>query len=524
VDKVNIDGESLTIEDVVHVARHDVQVEVSQEAMRRVAKCRETLDKLIKENKVIYGVTTGFGFLAGVAITPEESKELQINLIRSHSSAIGKPLGRDAVRALMLLRANTMAKGYSGVRLETLETLVKMLNKKVHPLIPEKGSVGASGDLSALSHMALVMLGEGQAELNGRTMGGLEAMKKAGIDILELEAKEGLALNNGTQLMTALGALTIHDAEQLIRTAEIISAMSMEALGAILDAFDNRIHRARAHEGQTVTARNILVLTAGSDMVMTSSRMMKEASEKIGVGRLPHDPYTIRCIPQVFGMARDTIKHAKKIIEVEINSATDNPLIFPEDNECLSGGNFHGQPIAAAMDFLSIALSAIGNMSERRISRLLDPTANNGLPTFLIHKDVKKGLHSGFMSSQFTAAALASENKALAHPASVDSIPTSASFEDFVSMGPAAARKASEILRNVQYILAIELLCAAQGIDLRRPKTLGRGTGKAYELLREKVPVLKEDRAIHEDIEQSAELIRSESILSYVEQAVGKLF
>ena len=524
MNSVVIDGESLTIEDVVHVARHDVQVEVSREAMRRVARCRETVDKLIKENHVIYGVTTGFGFLAGVAITPEESKELQTNLIRSHSSAIGKPLGRDVVRALMLLRANTLAKGYSGVRLQTLEALVEMLNKKVHPIIPEKGSVGASGDLSALSHMALVMLGEGQAEFNGHVMEGLEAMKKAGINILELEAKEGLALNNGTQFMTALGALTIHDAEQLIRTAEIVSAMSMEALGAISDAFDDRIQRVRAHEGQTLTARNMLVLTAGSDMVMTSSRMMKEVSAKIGAGRLPHDPYTIRCIPQVFGMARDTVKHAKKIIEVEINSATDNPLIFPEDDECLSGGNFHGQPIAAAMDFLSIALSAVGNMSERRIARLLDPAMNNGLPAFLIHKDVKRGLHSGFMASQFTAAALASENKALAHPASVDSIPTSASFEDFVSMGPAAAKKALEILRNVQYIIAIELLCAAQGIDLRSPKTLGRGTGKAYELLRERVPVLKEDRAIHKDIEQSVELIRSGSILSYVEQAVGKLF
>jgi len=523
VNKVVIDGESLTIEDVVHVARRDFQVEVSQEAMRRVAKCRETVDRLIKENTVIYGVTTGFGFLSGVAITPQESRELQINLIRSHSSAIGKPLDRDAVRALMLLRANTLAKGYSGVRLETLGTIVKMLNKKVHPLIPEKGSVGASGDLSALSHMALVMLGEGRAEFNGHNVGGSEAMKKAGIDILELEAKEGLALNNGTQLMTALGTLTIHDAEQLIKTAEIISALSMEALGAISDAFDNRIHRTRAHEGQTLTARNILVLTAGSDMVMTSSRM-KETSGKIGASRLPHDPYTIRCIPQVLGMARDTIKHAEKIVEVEINSATDNPLIFPEDNECLSGGNFHGQPIAAAMDFLSIALSAVGNMSERRISRLLDPNLSNGLPAFLVHGDVKKGLHSGFMSSQFTAAALASENKALAHPASVDSIPTSASFEDFVSMGPAAAKKALEILRNVQYIIAIELLCAAQGIDLRSPKTLGRGTGKAYELLRERVPVLKEDRAIHKDIEQSVELIRSGSILSYVEQAVGKLF
>jgi len=513
--KVFIDGENLSIEDVIAVARDGAEVEIPRKVREKIKKCRQFLEEIVRKKKIVYGVTTGFGALATVIIPPENVKKLQSNLIRSHSAGVGRPLPRDVTRALMLLRANTLAKGNSGIRLTTLETLVQMINSGVHPVIPEKGSVGASGDLAPLSHMTLAMMGEGEAEYQGKKMSGEEAMEKAGITSVKLDSKEGLALINGTQLMTAIGTLALYDAERLIKIAEIAASMSLEALSGISDAFDERIHRVRPHPGQITSARNVRLLTAGSKMMQTGSRVMRKSKT-----RSPQDPYSLRCIPQVLGAARDAISYVKGVIETEINSATDNPLIFVEDKECLSGGNFFGQPVSVAMDLLSIALTIIGNISERRIARLMDENLSIGLPAFLIHKEVEKGIHSGFMSTQITAAALASENKALAHPASIDSIPTEANFEDFVSMGSIAARKAMEILRNVERILAIELLCAAQGIDFRGPDKLGKGTKAAYSLVRKRVSILKEDRVMSTDIEAVVELIRSRELINIIEEAM----
>jgi len=512
--KVLVDGESLTIDDVVAVAREGAEVGLPRKAKEKVVKCRRFLEEAVKEKRVVYGVTTGFGALSTVFIPPEKAKKLQANLIRSHSAGVGKPLEKATTRALMLLRANTLAKGNSGIKFQTLETLVQMINRGVHPVIPEKGSVGASGDLAPLAHMALVVIGEGEAEYQGKRMSGKEAMEKAGITPVELDAKEGLALINGTQLMTAIGTLALHDAERLIKTAEVAASMSLEALSGISDAFDERIHQMRPHPGQTASARNIRLLTAGSKIMRPSSML------KGRMARHPHNPYSLRCSPQVLGVARDAVSYVRRVIETEINSAIDNPLVFVEDREFLSGGNFLGQPVSVAMDLLGIALTVVGNISERRIARLVDENLSLGLPAFLIHREVEKGIHSGFMSAQITAAALASENKVLAHPASVDSIPTEANFEDFVSMGSIAARKTWEILRNVELIVAIELLCAAQGMDHRGASRAGEGTRAAHSLIRKKVPILKEDRVLSKDIEAIVGLIRSGDIVDSVERVM----
>jgi histidine ammonia-lyase len=504
---VQIDGETLTIEDVVKVAYNEARVVIPEKVKARVKACREFLEKFLEKDEVIYGVNTGFGALSNTKISRDELKQLQTNLIRSHAAGVGKPLSTEIVRATMLLRANTLAKGYSGIRLKTLETLVEMLNKGVHPIIPAKGSVGASGDLAPLSHMVLVLMGEGEAEYKGEIMSGKEAMEKAGIKPVQLDFKEGIALNNGTQLMAAMAALTVHKAENLIKTAEIAAALSMEALLGVSDALYEKIHKVRPHAGQAITAKNMRTLIEGSKLVQTG----KEAIVKTG---RPHDAYSLRCAPQVLGAARDAIAYARKVVETEINSATDNPLVFTEEGVCLSGGNFHGQPIAIAMDMLGIALTMVGNISERRIARLLDEKLNNGLPAFLIPPQAKKGLNSGLMTAQYTAAALASENKVLAHPACADSIPTSANFEDFVSMGTTAAQKAAQILENTEYIIAIELLCAAQAIEYRGPEKLGKGTKKAYIKIREAVPPIKEDRPLNPDIEKLKTIIRKGTLLT----------
>jgi histidine ammonia-lyase len=499
---VLIDGESLTLEDVVSVARENAEVKISRKAKAKVKRCREVLEWLVKQKRTVYGVTTGFGALGNVAVPSESFRALQLNLIRSHSAGVGKPLERDAVRAMMLLRANTLAKGYSGIRLETLETLVQMLNKGVHPVIPEKGSVGASGDLAPLSHMTLVMMGEGEAEYKGKLMEGGEALREAGIQPVELDFKEGVALNNGTQFMTAIAALTVYDAERLVDAAEVATALSLEALKGIHDAFDERIHQVRKHPGQIASAKNVRSLISESKLVTSGEKAMEQ-------GMHPQDPYCLRCAPQVLGTVRDALGYVKRVIETEINSATDNPLVFADDEVCLSGGNFHGQPVALAMDILGTALATVGNIAERRIARLIDENLSRGLPAFLVYEKAKRGVQSGFMAVQYTAAALASENKVLAHPASVDSIPTSANFEDFVSMGPAAARKARKILHNVEYIVAIELLCAAQAADFRGPEKLGEGTKAAYFEVRKRAPRLEEDRPMYRDIEIVKDLICS---------------
>jgi histidine ammonia-lyase len=511
--KVVIDGETLTIKDIVAVAREDAEVTLSPEAVKRVNTGRKTLQKLLDQGNTIYGVNTGFGELSNVKIPPNKIRQLQTNLIRSHAAGVSGPVKTETTRATMLLRANTLAKGYSGIKLETLQTLIDLLNRKIHPIIPSKGSVGASGDLAPLSHMILVLTGEGKAEYNGKIFNGNQAMKKAGIIPIKLDYKEGLALNNGTQLMTAIAALTVYDAQNLILHAEIAAALTLEALLGNTDAFNEQIHNARPHKGQTTTARHIRELIADSKLLQT-------AKQAINNHQRPHDPYSLRCIPQVIGAARDTIDYAQSVIEIEINSATDNPLIFPETGTCISGGNFHGQPISIALDIIGIALTTIGNNSERRTARLIDDKLNNGLPRFLIPPQAAVGLNSGYMTAQYTAAALASENKVLAHPASADTIPTSAGFEDFVSMGTTAAHKTKQILTNTEYVVAIELLCAAQAVELRGTDKMAKSTKQAYTTIRKHVPTLINDRVISEDIETTRKLIKQNLITKKIKPRI----
>jgi len=663
---VVIDGEHLTIEDVVKVAREGAKVELSPGAKERIEKCRKVVDELVAEEKPVYGLTTGFGSKASVFIPKEDAVKLQFNLIRSHSCAVGKPLEEDIVRAIMLLRANTLAKGHSGVRLGVVETIIDMLNAGVYPKIPQKGSLGASGDLACLSHMVLVMMGEGEAfdkeKINkekgnekrkfeyisnpeahlDKIIPGSEALKKAGIKPVVLSSKEGLALNNGTQVMTAISALLVYDAENLVRNAEIACAMSLEAMNGVPGAFDARIHALRPHLGQAKSAKNIRALIEGSeilqyqfnvprvqramisiknaiDALKTKEKETKDAKDAIrllseaygklepiikkydslpdniesvvedtvsllvqsleivmktknnvgknGLGdkldkngrdknglvksnmeknlgwlglakssllsalreiqslepskvRKPQDAYSLRCMPQVAGASRDAIEYCRRVVTVELNSATDNPLIFPDEKEAISGGNFHGQPIALAMDFIGIALSEIADISERRIARLVDGALSNGLPSLLV---LGSGLNSGFMIPQYTAASLVSENKVLSHPASVDSIPSCENQEDHVSMGTTSARKGREILWNAEYVVAIELLCAAQGLDFRQPLQAGKGTRTAYLELRKVVKHVDEDRILVKDIEKIVNLIRTRKLVKEVEKVVGKL-
>ncbi|HQC70620.1 MAG TPA: histidine ammonia-lyase [Sedimentibacter sp.] len=496
MDKVIITGNDLTLDEVVAVCRNYKKVELSDFAVERILKSRKVVDDFVENEDVVYGITTGFGKFSDVTISKEESKTLQKNLIISHSVGAGKPFDSEVVRGIILLRINNLAKGYSGARLETIQTMIEMLNRKVHPIIPEKGSLGASGDLAPLSHMVLPMIGLGQAEYEGEIMAGEEAMEKAGIPVIELTAKEGLALINGTQVMTALAALTVYDSLNIIKTADIAAALSFEAQNGIINALDQRLHDIRPHKGQIDTARVLTELLTGSKMTTKQGEIRVQ------------DAYSLRCVPQVHGASKDAINYVKEKIEIEINSVTDNPIIFPETNEGISGGNFHGQPMALSLDFLGIALSELANISERRIERLVNPTLS-GLPAFLVEHG---GLNSGFMIVQYSAAALVSENKILAHPASVDSIPSSANQEDHVSMGTIAARKAKEIMENVRRVLAMEIMCACQGIDLRGNKGLGAGTKPVYDEVRKVVPMLKEDRPIYDDINKCEELIKNGTI------------
>ncbi|MEW9123207.1 MAG: histidine ammonia-lyase [Thermotaleaceae bacterium] len=504
---IYIDGTNLTIEEVVRVSRNRYSVALKGDAVERINQSRAIVDEFIDNEKVVYGITTGFGKFSDVNISKEETKALQHNLIVSHACGVGNPLSEEVVRAIMVLRINALAKGFSGIRISTLNTLIEMLNKGVHPVIPEKGSLGASGDLAPLAHMVLVMLGKGEAYYRGERMKGQQAMDMASIDTIELTSKEGLALINGTQVMTAIGTLTVFDAEKLMKLADIASAMTLEALRGIMDAFDSRVHEVRPHTGQLECADNIRKITQGSKSVTRQGQIRVQ------------DPYTLRCIPQIHGASRDAVEYVKGKIMIEINAATDNPLIFGENKEVISGGNFHGQPMALALDFLGIALAELANVSERRIERLVNPQLS-GLPAFLIEKG---GLHSGFMIAQYAAASLVSENKILAHPASVDSIPSSANQEDHVSMGTIAARKAKEILFNTVNVLGIELMAAAQAIDFNRTEDLGVGTKIAYHTIRNEIDALYEDRVMYEDIHKAAELISSHKIIEAVEKTIGKL-
>lgn len=508
MEKIRINGNNLNLEQFIKVTREMVKVEISVDATKRVEESRELVDKFVEENKVVYGITTGFGNFSDVIINGEETKTLQRNLIISHSCGVGEPLDEEVVRGILLLRANALAKGYSGIRLSTLKTLIEMLNKGVHPIIPEKGSLGASGDLAPLAHMVLVMLGEGEAIYQGEIMTGKEAMNKAGIEIVELVAKEGLALINGTQVMTSVGAHTVYDAINLSKTADVAAALTIEALNGITDAFDPRVQEIRGHEGQINTGRNLLKL-------LENSKMTTRQGEK-----RVQDAYSIRCTPQVQGASKDCFKYVKEKVEIEMNAATDNPLIFLEEEDVISGGNFHGQPMALSFDFLGIGLCEVANLSERRLERLVNPALSNGLPAFLVKKG---GLNSGFMIVQYSAASLVSENKILAHPASVDSIPSSANQEDHVSMGTIAGRKAREILDNVRKVIAMEILTACQAIDLRENKELGKGTKIAYNIIRENIEFLEEDRIMNLDINKCEEIIKQEILIKEVGKII-KLF
>jgi histidine ammonia-lyase len=501
---IAIDGNSLTIEDFINIAIHYEKVELSPNAIPQIKKSREFVNNVVAEGKVVYGITTGFGELSNKYIEPELTDKLQENFLRSHSVGVGTPLNEDTVRGLILLRANALAKGHSGVRVKIIENLLELLNKKIYPYIPCQGSVGASGDLAPLAHLALALVGEGECFVNGKRVPAEIVLKENGIRITKLKAKEGLGLTNGTQLMASLGCLNLHQAKILVKNAQIAAAMSIEALKGTAKAFDKKIHNLRPHPGQLKCAENMRNLVSDSKIIASHTHCNKV-----------QDAYTLRCIPQVYGAVMDTIDYVENVLSIEINSATDNPLIFPEENEAISGGNFHGEPIAFAMDYLGIALSEIGNISERTIDRLVNPHMS-GLPPFLSKEN---GLNSGFMIAQYTAASLVSENKVLAHPASVDSIPTSAGQEDHVSMGPIAARHARDILNNVENILAVEMLAAAQGINFWEEKP-GKGAGKAHNVIRKYVPFMNEDRILYKDMETIRAIVNNAEIVNEVEKAV----
>lgn len=498
-------GEHLSIEDVVSVAREGRPVELSNRAAGRMDEHRAVVKRRLDDDEPHYGINTGFGALAEVRISQGDLAQLQLNLIRSHATGVGESLPCEVVRASMLLRASVLASGLSGVRHEVAEHLISMINNGIHPVIPSRGSVGASGDLAPLAHMALSMIGEGPVEYRGREMPASDALEKASIKPLELEPKEGLALVNGTQVMTAAACMSLVDAEHLTNASDIVGAMTLEAVLGTPEAFDSRIMSARPHPGQARSAVILRKMIEGSEI-----RESHKDCSKV------QDPYSLRCMPQVHGAVRDSLKHVRDVLETEINSATDNPLVF-EDGDIISGGNFHGEPVAIVMDLLAIAVAELGAISERRVEHLLNPALSQGLTPFLA---ADSGLCSGYMITQVTAAALVSENKILAHPASVDSIPSSANREDHVSMGMTGALKACDVVANTRMVLSIEALCASVGLDQRLPKKPGRCLQSAWKAVRQRVPPLREDRAPGPDIESVTELLKPGGGL--VEAALGQ--
>ena len=526
--KLALDGFNLTIEDVESVARNKTKVGLSDKAIVQLKKSREVVDGYLQRGDVVYGITTGFGKFKDIYIAPEQTEQLQRYFLFSHACGMGDLFDTDTVRAITLLRANALAKGFSGIRPEVVTLLVELLNHDIHPLIPQQGSVGASGDLAPLSHLALVLIAEGKAEYKGHVISGKDALKAAGLEAVVLKAKEGLALTNGTQVMSALGCLTVGEADRLAKMADIIGAMSLEAQLGSQKAFLAPVHEVRPHPGQKASASNLLKLLADSELMESH----KDCP-------MVQDAYSLRCMPQVHGASRQAFKHAREVLTIEINSATDNPLVFPD--QVISGGNFHGQPLALVLDYVCIALAELANISERRTERLVNPALSNGLPAFLTRNG---GLNSGYMIAQYTAAAIVSENKVLCHPASVDSIPTSANQEDHVSMGTISARKARSVMHNLRRVLAIELLCAAQGLDLRcgiidavpdvghvftpgsnteHGMKAGRGVEAAYRFVRSLIPFLEEDRELHLDLARAEEIIISGELLTVVEKAIGAL-
>jgi histidine ammonia-lyase len=500
-----IDGAQLTLADLETVARQSRPVALAGDARGAVARARAVVDLAVARGAVVYGVNTGFGNFADVVIPPDKLRELQLNLVRSHAAGVGELLDEAETRALMLLRANVLAKGLSGVRPETLERLIELLNARIHPAIPSQGSVGASGDLAPLAHLALALVGEGRLRDGGPAA---DALARAGLAPVTLEAKEGLALINGTQLMTAVAGLALAEALRLLRTADVAGALTLDALKGTDVAFDARIHDARPHPGQRASAANLRRLLAGSPL--------RESHRDCGKVQ---DAYSLRCIPQVHGAARDALAYVARTIDVEMNAATDNPMVFAETGELLSGGNFHGEPVALAADMLAIAVAEIGAISERRIERLVNP-ALSGLPAFLTRDG---GLQSGLMIAHVTAAALASENKSLAHPASVDSIPTSANKEDHVSMGVTAARQAARAVANTRRILAVEVLAACQALEFHRPLRTSDPLEAVHAGVRSQVAAYERDRVLADDIEAVAELVRWGALADEAARVCGTL-
>jgi histidine ammonia-lyase len=509
VELLVLDGQPMQAADIEAVAIAGRKVEIAREAIGRIALSRAAIEQILAEGRTVYGVNTGFGKLSDVHIPPESLGALQINLVRSHAGGVGQPLSVPEARAMLVLRANVLAKGFSGVRPELVELLVAMLNAGVTPVIPEKGSVGASGDLAPLAHLALVAIGEGEAWFAGERLNGGEALRLAGLEQVVLEAKEGLALLNGTQAMNAVGLLALERARRLVRLADVAGAMSLEALRGTPAAFDERIHRARPHAGQIAAAEHLIALLAGSEI----RESHREHDSRV------QDAYCLRCMPQVHGAVRGVLDHVAAILEIESGSATDNPLIFPEPSSKelkrgapLQGGNFHGAPLAYAFDYAAIALTDLAGITERRIDRLLNPDINEGLPPFLSNG---AGLQSGFMIAQIASAALINECQVLSHPASTGTIPTSGGKEDHVSMGMTGALKLRQIVENVERVVAIELMCAAQGLECRLPLKPGIEVGSAYEAVRRVVTPLEQDRVLSGDMERLAAAVRGGSFASF---------
>ena len=499
-------GDPLTFDDVVTVATGSGKVELAHGLSETMAPARAVVDDAVAKGRAVYGINTGIGDLANVRIDPQDATKLQRDLVRSHATAVGDPLDEEVVRAMLLLKARTFAFGYSGVRVDLVEQIARLLNARIHPVVPCQGSLGASGDLAPLAHLALPLIGEGTVDHDGHRVEAGVALRAAGIEPLELSHKEGLALVNGTEMMLALGILAFVGAENLARTADVAAAMTLEACLGTDRAFDNDLIQARRHKGSHRVAANLRLMLEGSEIVASH----RESEH------LVQDAYSLRCIPQVHGAYRDGFDYIRSVLEDELASAIDNPTVLAERGEVLSGGNFHGESLGLALDHLGLCLAGFATIAERRVARLVDPDLNNGLPAFLT---TDPGRRSGFMLPQYTAASLVSENRSLCWPASSDSIPTSAGQEDHVSMGATSARKARSILRNSEHVIAVEALSAAQGLDLRAPLGPANATNAARELVRKASPHLDEDRSLSAEIQETARLIRDGAIVQTVEDS-----
>ena len=497
-----LNGKGLNLEKFIKIARFKEEVKIGDEQRKLVFKAHQYVHDVVKSEKPVYGINTGFGKLSDMSIPREDVSKLQENLLKSHACGVGNPLSDEIVRGMMLLRVNALIRGNSGIRIEVLEKLVEMLNKDVCPVVFEKGSLGASGDLAPLSHMSLPIIGLGECFYNGKRMSTEAAFIKAEITPIEsLKAKEGLSLINGTQAMTSVGAFAVHDAMRLAKIADLSLSLTMEALHGIIDAYDERVHLVRGHQGQIKVAAHV------RELLKDSKNITRQGEERV------QDAYSIRCAPQVHGATVDALEFVLSKIEIEMNAVTDNPIIFADDGIAISAGNFHGQPLALPFDYLGIAISELANISERRLERMVNPSLSNGLPPFLVKNP---GINSGFMIVQYSAASLVSENKILAHPASVDSIPSSANQEDHVSMGTIGARKAYTILENARKVIAMEILTACQAIDLKRAHSLGKSTKKAYDKVREYIPVIEDDVIMYPHIHTVEDLISSDELFEYV--------